>query len=148
MPFVAGNDIQAFCTTCKGDRGHTVIEAHDGLVLRVRCMQCKEEHQYKRPHGPPPPEKKAARAPRQRDRAPRRPAARASTPGPAAEWLDKVFGKDPDVFRVYSMKDSYAVSDLVSHPRFGLGVVAALRGGDKVEVLFREGARTLVHNKK
>ena len=46
----------------------------------------------------------------------------------------------------YSPKDKYAAGDLVQHPNFGLGIATALKD-NKVEVLFEEGAKVLVHGR-
>ena len=35
--------------------------------------------------------------------------------------------------------------DLVQHPSFGLGVATANKDGSKIEVLFEEGPKVLVH---
>jgi hypothetical protein len=38
--------------------------------------------------------------------------------------------------RTYTARDSYAAGERVAHPTFGVGVVAALPGAGKVEVIF------------
>ncbi len=148
MPFVAGNEIQAFCPTCGRDTDQTVIEVHSGLVLQVRCMTCKEVHPYKRPHGPLRP-KKQAKTPRSRPRAAKKKTqkAKAAPAGPPKEWDDLVLGKDPELFTPYSMKQTFELNELLVHPKFGQGVVTELRDGNKIEVAFHEGYKTLIHNR-
>ena len=45
--------------------------------------------------------------------------------------------------RKYSPKDTFNVDDLIDHPTFGLGRVQR-RMGKKVDVLFKDGLKTLV----
>ena len=47
----------------------------------------------------------------------------------------------------YSPKDTFKPGDLVQHPSFGLGVATALKDATKIEVLFEEGAKVLVHGR-
>ena len=42
---------------------------------------------------------------------------------------------------------AFAVGDLVEHSSFGLGVVAVLRGPDKMDVVFPVTTKTLMHNR-
>jgi hypothetical protein len=48
---------------------------------------------------------------------------------------------------VYNVKDVYQVDDLIRHPSFGLGVVAAVRGLQKIEVMFSTDVKVLLQNK-
>jgi hypothetical protein len=47
----------------------------------------------------------------------------------------------------YSPKTLFAVGDLVTHPKFGEGVVNAVLGDGKVQIDFADGPRTLVHGR-
>jgi hypothetical protein len=146
MPFVAGNEIQAFCPDCGTDSANTVIEVHGGLVLKVRCMTCKVENRYHRPHGPPLPEKKA-KTPRRAATKTTKRTKRGDPPGPPPEWVERAMGKQDEDFRVYSMKESYRLHELVGHPKFGTGVVTEVRPEGKIEIAFREGRKILVHSR-
>jgi hypothetical protein len=148
MPFVAGNDIDAHCPRCGRDRTHTVMVVHNGLVQEVRCRECKEVHPYKRPLV----EKRAAatKAPKAppRPRQPRKPsAAERKVGGPPAAWEEKVIGCDRDAVRPYSARDTFALDEVLSHPKFGLGVVTELHPDGKLDIAFKEGTRRLVHGR-
>jgi len=147
MPFVAGNEIQAFCSNCGKDTNNTVIEVHEGLVFTVRCMECKETYQYQRPHGPPRPEKEAKPPKKPRSTTKRTKKKKAEPAGPPREWDDLVLGQDPEMFVPYSMKESFQVNDLLLHGKFGQGVVTEVRPDDKIDVAFREGHKILVHQR-
>jgi hypothetical protein len=47
--------------------------------------------------------------------------------------------------RAYSVAERFATGELLEHPTFGLGVVSTAT--DKIEVVFRDGTRTLVHGR-
>jgi hypothetical protein len=53
--------------------------------------------------------------------------------------------KDTTRAKRYSVNDSYAPGDVLEHPSFGIGVTTALKGDTKIEVLFGEGSKLLVH---
>jgi ribosomal protein L44E len=142
MPFVAGNEIDAFCERCNKDTPHTVIEAHSGLVHEVRCMACKATHRYQRPHSVPKPKKPAAK-PRQR-RAVKK---RAAPAGPPPEWQDRIMGREPENAKPYSIKTTYDLNDVIEHTKFGFGVVTGLYPDGKIEVAFREALKVLVHGR-
>lgn len=46
----------------------------------------------------------------------------------------------------YSMKVTFKESQLVQHPKFGLGLVRSVQG-DKIEVFFEDEVRFLVHGR-
>ena len=45
----------------------------------------------------------------------------------------------------YDPRTAYAAGEVVVHSRFGKGVVAAVKSGGKVEVIFKADIKTLVH---
>jgi len=46
----------------------------------------------------------------------------------------------------YSMKVTFKESQVVQHPKFGLGLVRSVQG-DKIEVFFEDEVRYLVHGR-
>jgi hypothetical protein len=49
--------------------------------------------------------------------------------------------------RLYTPRDSFAVGDLIDHPKFGRGLVEAHLDGDKLRVRFPGDVRALVHRR-
>ena len=49
--------------------------------------------------------------------------------------------------RNYSPRESFGLRDKVNHPTLGMGIVVRLRGNGKLELLFAEGLKTLIHGK-
>jgi hypothetical protein len=47
----------------------------------------------------------------------------------------------------YSSKDRYETGDVLEHPTFGLGVATAVKDATKVEVLFENGSKVLIHGR-
>ena len=46
------------------------------------------------------------------------------------------------------MNRAFTTDELVTHPKLGAGVVTRVVDANKIEVLFREGLRTLVHGRR
>lgn len=138
-----GGEVDAYCTRCKMVLAHTVIAIWAGQIKRVRCNTCMGEHAFRS-------SEPGASAPR----ATKTPKARATSPKAAAAervsastYETMLANKDRSKAQRYSPKEKFAVNDLIEHPTFGLGVVAAARGLDKIDVAFPAGVKTLLHNR-
>jgi 3-oxoacyl-ACP reductase-like protein len=59
-------------------------------------------------------------------------------------WKAAAGDRDEADARGYRPAERFAQGELVRHAKFGLGVVQRVEGG-KIEVLFRDGPRTLAH---
>jgi hypothetical protein len=119
---------------------HTIEALVAGEPARVHCNTCQSQHNYK----PFPP----GEAPRQvRQREERGPSGPRAGMARASHYQELMKGKNPALQKKYSPKDKYVVGDVVVHPTFGLGVATALKDGAKIEVLFEDGPRVLVHGK-
>jgi hypothetical protein len=131
-----GSDVQSRCRRC-GTTWHVVIAAVDGRIAQVECAECGARHRH-RPVGD------AARSGRAEGggRA-RRPAGRVR----AASRTSVVEANPSRPSRPFRATDTYEVGDRVVHASFGEGVVQAVKGPRKVEVLFGAGAKTLVHGR-
>jgi hypothetical protein len=145
MPYTAGQEIDAFCTRCKVDNVHVIVAVWEGAVKKVQCKSCNHEHLYRRPRAGREKAAAAARAARP-SRAPGR-RSHAPEPSPAERWKEALSGRDPAAAKPYSMKGSFAAGDLIRHTSFGQGLVAKLVPPDKMEVMFEEGTKVLVHRR-
>jgi hypothetical protein len=126
------SDVDALCGRC-GETRHIVIALAAGRAAEVECQQCGARHRYRPPRGAPRPPRAAAAA-----RSPATPRARK----PARPVVAADPSRPPRPFRT---TDTYRVGDRVLHASFGEGVVQAITGPAKVEVLFEAGPKTLVH---
>lgn len=59
-------------------------------------------------------------------------------------WEGALEGRRPESARQYRPTERFAAGDLIEHAKFGLGVVRRAEP-KKIEVVFREGPRTLAH---
>src|SRR5262245_44303908 len=116
-----GEDVAALCSKC-GESWHVVVAAVGSKIAKVECKQCRGVHRYK---DPSPPAKKARAASS---------AARKSAKGPAGKPLVEANPNRP--VRDYEITGSFEPGDRILHKIFGEGVVQALPGPGKVEILF------------
>ncbi len=130
-----GSDIDAICGRC-GDARHVVVAMTDGCIARVECQQCERRHRYRYSGG------SAAAV------APRRVGVRTGSTRPRGRAARPIVEADPDrPLRSFRTTETYAVGDRLAHPSFGEGVVQALKGVSKIEVLFEAGSKILVQGR-
>jgi hypothetical protein len=125
-----------------------VVLEVDGVQVRlVRCESCGVEGEFRSPREktkaglqealrrktmPPPPRRRAARK-------------RAESPEEIFQKL--VEGRDLSTAEPYSIKAPFQVSDLIDHPKFGVGIVTAIEDVQKVKVVFEDGERIMICNR-
>ncbi len=63
---------------------------------------------------------------------------------PDKTWEEQVEGKGDDAFAAYSMVARYTKGQLVTHPKFGKGVVVDV-DASRIEILFQDGKKKLGH---
>jgi hypothetical protein len=63
---------------------------------------------------------------------------------PEKTWAEHLEGKGDDAFLVYAMTSRYSKGQLLTHPKFGKGVIVGVEG-TRIEVLFEEGPKKLGH---
>lgn len=133
--YYAGQEVDAPCGRCKGETRHRILSITDGIPEKLICDACKSIHKF-RPDKPSRPE--PARAPRM---------ATAAAPKPQASpnrfqeiMIQEQAGTKA---KPYSVAERWEEGAWLDHPSFGLGKVQR-RNGKKVEVLFREGLKTLI----
>jgi hypothetical protein len=122
--YAVGKEIEAWCTKCKMDRLHNIETLKsDGNINRVICQTCQGSHLFRRPKGPDGTGTKPAKRRKKGD-----------LPITEAE-LGKAKG--------YAMDGEFAVSEVLTHVKFGPGRVMAVKPGGKMEVSFEDSTRTL-----
>lgn len=151
-PLKAGGEVDSWCTKCKLVLNHRIIAMVGTVPARVECSTCSSHHNFR------------ARAPGDKATSTggsSRAASRASASGPRSArgptkaqqivldrertWEKSVSGKGVHDFRPYRVSEIFDEGDLVRHSKFGDGIVTRLLEGKKVEVLFKDDARTLAH---
>jgi hypothetical protein len=135
-----GGELDAWCTSCRLMKWHTIVALVDGKPAKVECQGCNKQHQYRaQPPGSGEKPEKAPRAPR----APRARSARSAAATPAVDFETLLAGRAADA-RVYSPNETYALNDVVRHPTFDVGVVTATPAPQKIEIAFRDGSRKIL----
>ena len=155
-----GGEIDAYCTKCRLDLTHRIIAMVGDAVKKVECKTCGSHHLYRRPKT----ERDAAQArmaQRAEDR--KQAAASASTAAPGggggtrareersaraereqtSAWEHAIAGQPTSAFKAYRISMSFGTGELIHHPKFGDGVVQRVIDQGKVEILFKDGTRTM-----
>jgi len=131
-----GQDIEALCGRC-GQVWHVVMAKMGERIAKVVCKRCGGHHRYRSENDAP-----EADAPRSRTRtfssARSRSAAKTPTPIPVVPSFDP-----SKPMRPYAASAQYAAGERITHPQFGVGVVAGSPGAGKIDVVFPSGARVL-----
>jgi hypothetical protein len=150
----AGGEVDSWCTKCKLVLNHRIIAMVGTTPVRVECSTCNSHHNFR---AKAPGEKASASA----GAAGSTRASSASSAGPRSTRgptkaqqavMDRertreksVSGKGVNEFRPYRVSEIFDEGDLVRHSKFGDGIVTRLLEGKKVEILFKDDARTLAH---
>ncbi len=143
---VAG-EVDGWCTRCRLLLNHRIVSMKAGNPYQVECLTCRTTHLWRRGA---PGERPALSGDRARALRPSQPAGaarhgRASAAATRHEqrWEQAIAGRGVLEFRAYSAAGSFREGELLRHKKFGDGVVTRVIDGTKVEVLFRDEARTL-----
>ena len=133
-----GGEIESYCGSCKEERTH-IIAAMDGdIVRRVTCSMCGGTHNFKR---------KAAAGASVTASDDAKKTRRAA--GSRRTKESQAFVIDPSrPQKAYDMNHNYSTGDIISHPKFGPGLVETSLPPNKIEVRFQEGKKMLLHNMK
>lgn len=128
-----GGYATSYCTRCRLDLGHTIMVMEGEKVVRVKCRTCGSEHNYK----------DKTKKEKSVKKAQTRAVKKTATPkGIERKWeaaLEQAHASPVP----YSSDKSFAVGDIVSHEKFGMGIVQSAVT-KKVTILFRDKERLLV----
>lgn len=140
---VVGKSFYSPCKKCETDRYHTVLALPTETSAKLKCEVCGAQSTWKAPKA------KAAKTagPRGAALKAKANAAAARSAAHQAEYesLLKVAEENPTT--TYSMKLKFEKDHRVEHPTFGTGVIRTVQP-DKIEVVFQDEVRLLVHNRR
>lgn len=145
--FAVGRECEAWCGKCKESTYHTVVAMIGPKPKQVACGACNDWHGYSKPRAPTvettqaPVRRRAVQntgAHRGRVRPERGTATTSEDRWKAA--LDAATGEP----LLYDHRDSYAVGDVVQHPKHGLCVVKSTETPRRATVLHRHGEGALL----
>lgn len=132
--------VESKCTRCRRVTNHTIVAMVEGRVVRVQCNTCSGIHNYYSPQAEA--ETKSSSTKTRTSSRPAGPASAKKSANAAETWEKMISDKDPDLAAAYDPAGKFKVNTLIKHAVFGTGAVTAVRG-NKMEVVFREGIKTL-----
>lgn len=141
LPAVA-KSVYTDCKKCGSERYHTVLAHTTSTSAKVECETCHSKKTYKISTA-------AKRLSTGGAKPTRAPSARTASARAAAheadyqELLQKTLTAET---LTYNMKLKFTMNQRVQHPKFGLGVVKQVFP-EKVDVVFQEEMKSLVHNR-
>ncbi len=156
-PLRAGGEVDSWCTKCKLVLNHRIIAMVGPTPKRVECSTCGSHHNFRpRAAGDKAGATTKAAAPSRATGASSPPPRSTRGPTKAQQavmdrertWENAVLGKGVNDFRAFRVDQMFGEGELVRHKKFGEGVVLRILEGNKVEILFRDEARTLAHGLK
>ncbi|MEO1174613.1 MAG: hypothetical protein AAFX94_21560, partial [Myxococcota bacterium] len=104
---------------------------------RVQCKTCGSTHNYKSASDAKASAKRASRSTSPR-----------STTAKANDYDTLMTGKDIAGAVRYRVSEVFEQDAVLDHKKFGLGLVLKVLGDSKIEVIFRDGVKTLIHDRK
>jgi hypothetical protein len=133
--YSVGGDIDAWCTKCKLELGHTIIAMVDNLPKRVKCNTCNAQHNFRA-------------KPVERSRAKTKSSTRKTRSKETTyeEYISRLTGGDPAKSRKYNTKGNFEKDEIIDHLSFGIGIVLSVIQVNKIRILFKDGPRLLIQN--
>lgn len=121
------------------------MDASNTKPVRVECRTCMGHHAYRRPKSAPAAPRKRATATTRAAKAPsaRAQAAAATEREREEAWEKRIGGQPLTAFKQYRPTQTFEEGELVRHFKFGDGYIVRIIDAQKVEVMFKEGPRTL-----
>lgn len=135
-----GKEILSQCNKCKLTLAHIIVTMKANNPDKVMCKTCKGTHSYKDPSAT------KAKTSVQKMVKKSKGHGKKVTESVAELW-NKAMNKATNTPQDYSMKASFQTGDIIVHPTFGNGVVEKLIDNNKIEILFQDDYRTLMHKK-
>lgn len=138
LPAVA-KSFYTMCKKCEGDRYHRVLAHTSSTSAKIECEVCHSKKTYSLP--------KAGSATRKISE--KTVAARAASSARSHTGQYELYNtnKMADDATPYSIKGNFKETQKLNHPKFGVGFVVKTYS-DKVDVIFSDEVRTLMHNRK
>ncbi len=140
-----GKEVLSYCSKCKLTLAHIIVTMKDSKTPdKVQCKTCKATHAFKDPSAAK--AKTSVNKVIKTAKAKSRTGSRKSTETVGELWT-KAINKNTTGTKDYTIKGSFITGDVIDHPTFGQGVVEKLIDNNKIEVLFQDDYRTLLHKK-
>lgn len=136
LPAVA-KSFFTLCKKCDADRYHRVLTHTSASSAKIECEVCHSKKTYTLPK--PGVARKASTVSKGRTTARRN--------SHADEYNQLMLNRGSETGTVFSIRTKYAVDEKIDHPKFGAGFVKTVQM-DRVDVMFQDEVKTLIHNKQ
>jgi len=133
-----GRDALAYCTRCRMELAHVIVSMVGLTPSKVVCKTCKSQHNFRRQSiltSPGSGRKKAVKP-------------KKTTIRVAELWQKKVSESKAESPIPYQISATFVNGSLILHSKFGVGIVEQVKRHGKISVLFREGEKVLIHERK
>ena len=141
LPTVA-KSFNTFCKKCDAERYHTVLSHPTETSAKLQCEVCKAKSTWKVPKAG---KVTGAKRPLAGAAAKRKETSANRKRAEHVSEFTTLINAAGDAAN-YNMKMKFALNSKIQHPKFGTGVVRAVQP-DKIEVIFEDEIRNLVHNR-
>jgi hypothetical protein len=139
----AGGEIDSWCTKCKMVLNHRIIAMKGEKPAKVECSTCSSHHTY-RPNAPGTAVVGGVVVKKAGPKSTRGPTrAQQAQIDLEKTWEKATSGRPVGDFKRYSTAFTFDEGAIIHHTKFGDGVVTRVLDARKVEVLFRDGPKTL-----
>lgn len=135
LPPVA-KSFYAFCKKCDVDRYHVVLAHTSSTTAKIECEVCHSKKSFSLP-------KPGSEARKVKAASEKSAARRTSHTGEYELRNQKQAQTEATAFNI---KMQYKENQKISHPKFGIGFVQKVYQ-DKIEVIFPDELKSLVHNR-
>ncbi len=122
MAVAAGSEIEAWCPACKDVKTNVVVAMKGTRAAKTQCRVCESVHAYRKN----PPDYRAKKK---------------------NQFQDAMDGRDTSKAAPYKISKKYNLDDVIKHKTFGLGLVTRVVSDKKLEVLFEESTKLMVHGR-
>ncbi|UYL09371.1 hypothetical protein B9G69_002140 [Bdellovibrio sp. SKB1291214] len=131
----------AFCKKCDADRYHVVLAHTSATSAKIKCEICGSQKTYSLPKAQTKTGKPLTGA-----AAKKREQTMNSRKSSHKNEYEMLMSNDGASTATYNMKGKFEKNTKLSHPKFGLGFIKDA-ASDKIEVVFEDEVRTLIHNR-
>lgn len=140
LPPVA-KSFYTFCKKCEADRYHRVLTHTSSTTAKIECEVCKSRKSYSLPKTG----SAASAVIRKASSSTKVGASKTSSARSHTGQYENFLMNKKDVEAIaYNMKTQFKEQQKLNHPKFGIGFVLVSQS-DKIEVLFSDEVRTLMH---
>ena len=158
MKIGVGSDVLSQCGTCKQSTWHVVFAMDGEDIARVQCKICMNYHKYrpaktdkasaasKKPTGKSSSPKNKSTT-RSTSRSTTKRTTKTAVANPEEIWEEAMKGHDFANARRYRIDEVFEKDNIIDHKKFGLGLVTEVMP-TKIAVVFRDGQKTMVHNRR